>query len=133
MPQNESGERRQHPRRAFSGSVRISTIDPEIDVTTGRSFFRTAHEACLDVSRGGVRLVSNEPFLTGHRLLLELALPDGETVDAVGRVAWSRIEAGPDQRRSVGLGIEFVGGDGRGMARLEALLHRAGEASGMPS
>lgn len=133
MRQHERGERRRHPRRAFSSSVRISTIDPEIDLATGRYFFRTAHEACLDVSRGGVHLVSDEPFLIGHRLLVELALPDGETIDAVGRVAWSRIEAGPDQRRSVGLGIQFVGGDGAGMARLEALLYGGSESRAMPS
>lgn len=122
MSQREMSERRRYPRRVFAGRARISTIDPEIDRATGRVFFRTAHETCADVSRGGLRLVDAEPFLNGHRLLVELTLPDGHTVDAVGRVAWSRIEVGPDRRRSLGLGIAFVGGDGTGMARLETLL-----------
>ncbi len=126
VAQGECSERRRYPRREFSGSVRISTIDPEIDSVTGRPFFRTAQEACLDVSRGGLRLHSDEELVPGRRLLLEVDLPGGSSLEAIGRVAWSRVETDHHNRRWVGLGVEFIGRNRSQVARLESFLNGGG-------
>jgi hypothetical protein len=132
VAQGDWSERRRYPRHAFSGSVRISTIDPEVDAATGRAFFRTAQQACLDVSRGGMRLHSDEPLQPGRRLLLELDLPGGGSLEAIGRVAWSRVETDRNNQRWVGLGVEFVGRNHAQAARLESLLHGAGSPGETP-
>ena len=41
----------------------------------------------------------------------ELLLPDGSSVEAVGRVAWSkRLMRAEERRRFAGVGVEFLGG-----------------------
>ena len=77
---------------------------------TGRPFFWMSDEFCRDVSRGGAFVITHEPVSPGRRLLLEFELPSGKMVQAVGRVAWSRVRlATEDDDVHAGIGVE-VGG-----------------------
>lgn len=109
MPEDYTGTRR-HRRVPMSLSARISTIDPERDPWTGRPFFRATLETCANVSRGGAFIATGEPLAPGRRILVELSLPDGKPLEAIGRVAWSRrvVTPGPD-RGVAGIGVEFLG------------------------
>jgi Tfp pilus assembly protein PilZ len=121
MPQDSSRERRRHQRIAVDASVRLSTIDPEIDPHTGRPFFRAFEESCANLSRGGLSIHTEEALSPGRRVLIEVAVPEGRPVfEAVARIAWAgSFEDDPGRR---GLGLEFVGGPPRPVDRFEQLL-----------
>ena len=103
--------RRRHRRIETNVSVRISTIEPERDRWTGRPFFRASQETCANVSRGGAFVETNEPLDPGRRLLVEVRLPGGEPMEAIGRVAWTKRIMTPHARDGAsGIGIEFIGG-----------------------
>ena len=103
--------RRRHRRVETTLPVRISTIEPERDRWTGRPFFRASHETCANVSRGGLFLRSCEPLDPGRRLLVELRLPGGQPVEAIGRVAWSKQVLSPTTLHfEAEMGVEFIGG-----------------------
>ncbi|HVP31022.1 MAG TPA: PilZ domain-containing protein [Myxococcota bacterium] len=123
MPTDES-ERRRHPRIPVRLPVRVSTIDPETDPWTGRPFFRASREWCENVSRGGIRLLTHEPYAPGRRVLLEMQLPDGTAVEAMGRVRWAtRVIAGGSQSDDdAGIGVEFLGASPRELEALERFL-----------
>ncbi len=120
MSEASSYERRRHPRVSASIDVRISTIEPERDPWTGRPFFRASQERCANVSRGGAFVRTGEEFTPGRRLLVEMQLPDGTPLEAIGRVAWTkRVIGGEEDEEGVGVGVEFIGGSPEQLARLE--------------
>ena len=94
--------RRRHDRVAAEFAVRISTIEPERDHWTGRSFFRASLETCANVSRGGAFVPTADPLPPGCRLLVEISLPNGREIEAIGRVAWSKRVLAPRDRDSHG-------------------------------
>jgi Tfp pilus assembly protein PilZ len=106
--------------------VRISTIEPDQDPRTGRTYFRASQERCANVSRGGVFVHTHELLDPGRRVLVELSLPGGAQVEAIGRVAWTQYAMrstssdGPD----CGVGIEFLGGAAEQLRALEEFLRR---------
>jgi hypothetical protein len=118
-----SVHRRRHSRVQLRLAVKLSTIDPEIDPATGRPFFRSSDEICANVSRGGALLLTADPVAPGRRVLLEIALPSGDPVEAVGRVAWTRLmmQSGAKPAEA-GLGVEFIGGEPDQLTRLERYL-----------
>ena len=123
MSEASSYERRRHPRVAANLDVRISTIEPERDPWTGRPFFRASQETCANVSRGGAFVRTGEELTPGRRLLVELKLPDGAPLEAIGRVAWTkRVIGGPPGEDSVGVGVEFIGGSPEELERLELFI-----------
>lgn len=106
--------------------VRISTIDPETDPWTGKPYFRSSDETCANVSRGGAFVLTTETVAPGRRVLLELSMPNGESVQALGRVAWSRSSLAPAGRAErSGFGVEFLGGSAEELAALESFLERS--------
>jgi len=113
---HETNQRRE-PRVPLHAPVRISTIDPELDPGTGRPFFRSSREFCSNVSRTGLFIHTAEPLEPGRRLLVELTLPGGDDVDAVGRVAWVKRSLAPGEER--GVGIELLGAGDDELARLQ--------------
>ena len=117
------------PRLSVRMRVKISTIDPEIDPWTGKTFFRTSEETCGNVSRGGAFVLTDEIVAPGRRLLLELEVPGGESVQTIGRVAWSRtsLSAGEPagSANGAGIGVEFLGGPRDQRLRLERFLARS--------
>ncbi len=117
--------RRRHKRVEAMLPVRISTIEPERDPWTGRPFFRASQETCANVSRGGAFVRTAEPLTPGRRLLVEIELPDGRPLEAIGRVAWTRRVLAPLERDSeAGIGIEFLGGPSEQFSVLEDLIEK---------
>lgn len=116
----EESSRRNHERIPACLPVRISTIDPETDPWTGKPFFRSSREWSINVSRGGLFVRTQEPILPGQRVLLELSLPGGRTIEAVGRVAWARrvMRVGTEED-DAGVGLQFVGTTAEEMDTLE--------------
>jgi uncharacterized protein (TIGR02266 family) len=120
----DSSERRRHRRVCTRMPVRISTIEPERDRWTGRPFFRATRETCANLSRGGLFVRTQEPLSPGRRILIEMALPNGRPVEAIGRVAWSKRVVGRGETEpESGIGVEFLGGSPDQFADLEAYLH----------
>jgi Tfp pilus assembly protein PilZ len=118
-------DRRRHRRVAATMPVRISTIEPERDPWTGRPFFRASQETCANVSRGGAYVQTVEPLAPGRRILLEITLPDGQPVEAIGRIAWSKRVLTPRERDvQAGIGIEFLGGAAEQFSALEDYIDK---------
>jgi Tfp pilus assembly protein PilZ len=112
--------RRRHRRVATDIAVRISTIEPERDPWTGRPFFRASQEICHNVSRGGAFVKTTEPLDPGRRLLVEVHLPSGAPLEAIGRVAWTKRIMTPHTREAEsGIGIEFIGAASEQFSALE--------------
>jgi Tfp pilus assembly protein PilZ len=121
--------RRRHRRVTASMPVRISTIEPERDPWTGRPFFRASQETCANVSRGGAYVQTAEPLSPGRRILLEITLPDGRPVEAIGRIAWSKRVLTPRERDvQAGIGVEFLGGAAEHFSALESFIDQQIEA-----
>jgi len=116
--------RRRHRRITTEIEVRISTIEPERDHWTGRPFFRASQEICANVSRGGAFVKTAEPLDPGRRLLVEVHLPSGRPLEAIGRVAWTKRVMTPRTRDAEsGIGIEFIGGASEQFAALENYIN----------
>ncbi len=124
---DDSGRRR-HERVHAQLPVRIATIDAETDRWTGRPFFRNCREWSGNVSAGGLFVRTSEPIHPGRRVLVEVSLPGGESIEAVGRVAWTRTALRGDDPEA-GIGLQFVGAAADSLARLERFL-RARQRSG---
>lgn len=121
--------RRRHPRIQASLPVRISTIEPERDPWTGRPFFRASQETCANVSRGGAFVQTSEPLSPGRRILVELKLPNGAPLEAIGRVAWTKRVVTPHERNhDAGVGIEFLGGVAEHFCALQEFIDGQSEA-----
>ena len=115
-----SVNRRRHRRVATDIACRISTIEPERDPWTGRPFFRASQEICHNVSRGGAFVKTTEPLDPGRRLLVEVHLPGGAPLEAIGRVAWTKRVMMPHARDAEsGIGIEFIGAASEQFSALE--------------
>ncbi len=114
---------RRHERVRADIPVRISTIEPDLDPLTGRPYFRASQERCANLSRGGAFIRTDELLDCGRRVLVELSLPDGRQVEAIGRVAWSQHAlADPRSELGCGVGIEFLGGAAEQFSVLEAFV-----------
>jgi Tfp pilus assembly protein PilZ len=125
MPETISSQLKRRYERIASGiAVRISSIEPERDPWTGRPFFRSLQETCENVSRGGVFVKTAEPFDPGRRLLVEIKLPTGQPLEAIGRVAWVKRAVSANPRENVsGVGIEFLGAASEHFEALEAYIN----------
>jgi hypothetical protein len=67
----------------------------------------TAKHPVLNLSLVGVRIYSDERLDVGERLDLEFFLPEGTTVEAMGRVVWIK-EMSPGEEALYDVGLEFV-------------------------
>ncbi|HEX5656483.1 MAG TPA: PilZ domain-containing protein [Polyangiales bacterium] len=84
-------------------------------------FYRPARllgprQVAQDVSRGGIRVYTDDALAIGTRLEIELFLPEGDSLTVDVRVAWVRELTGQDARFEAGL--EFLAMD---EARTEAV------------
>lgn len=119
---------RRHRRIPTSIPVRISTIESLRDPWTGRAYFRASQETCANLSRGGVFVRTTELLDPGRRVLLELQLPNGSQVEAVGRVAWTKRSLASGDQPDTGVGVEFLGGASDQLAALDEYLRHAASA-----
>lgn len=93
--------------------IRISTIDPEKDPETGKLYFFTAEEYSANISRSGAFVTTPEPIDPGRRVLVEIDIPSGSSIQITGRVVWKRLASGASDTSAFkrpGIGIEFTGG-----------------------
>jgi Tfp pilus assembly protein PilZ len=113
------------PRKTATVAVRISTVDPETDPSTGKLFFRSAEETTANLSRGGAYVRSWEPLEAGRRLVVDVQLPDARRLQLVARVAWTQRQlrsSRPGELDSTGYGVEFGDASRSELARLECYL-----------
>jgi hypothetical protein len=123
MGQETNNPERRHRRVPASIPVKISTIEPERDPWTGRRYFRASQETCANVSRGGAFVRTVELLDPGRRVLLEMELPDGGHVEAIGRVAWTKRSPSADSAElGTGVGVEFLGTESDELAALDDYL-----------
>jgi uncharacterized protein (TIGR02266 family) len=117
--------RRRHQRVRANIPARISTIEPDLDPLTGRTYFRASQERCANVSRGGVFIQTEELLYPGRRVLVELSLPGGTLIEAIGRVAWTQHALKPPPSDpNCGVGIEFLGGATEQLRALDEFVER---------
>jgi uncharacterized protein (TIGR02266 family) len=120
--------RRRHVRIAVHVPVRVSTIDAETDPRTGRPFFRASREYCANLSRGGAFIRTRDPLSPGHRVLVEIHMPEGDPIETIGRVAWAKTVLGPGREpHESGVGVEFLGGSDDALVALERWLGAVGD------
>jgi hypothetical protein len=75
-----------------------------------------------DISRGGMRVLTDDDLTIGTRLTIEIFLPSDESIRVDVRVAWIRELVGEDARFEAGL--EFLAADPFRRAQLEECLDR---------
>ena len=125
MAGKSDDQNRRHPRIEAEIPVRVSTIDADRDPWTGRPYFRSSQETCANLSRGGVFVRTGELLEPGRRVLIEISLPNGAQVEAIGRVAWTKrtlARGGPHV--DTGVGIEFLGGASSQLSAIEDFVAR---------
>lgn len=114
---------RRFERVELRARVQLTSIDPERDPETGVPTLWESDELCETLSVGGAFIRTADPPAKGRRILLQIHLPSGESVETTGRVAWTRVPLGG--ARESGVGIEFVPTDGETRGTLERFLSQA--------
>jgi PilZ domain len=61
-----------------------------------------------DVSRGGIRVNTDDPLAIGTRLEIELLLPEGDSLAVDVRVAWIQELSGEAREARYEAGLEFL-------------------------
>jgi hypothetical protein len=125
MNENDSRSRR-FERVDLRARVRLTSLDPERDPQTGVPTLWESDELCETLSLGGAFIRSDDPPAKGRRVLLHIHLPSGESVETVGRVAWTRVPL--RGAREPGVGVEFVAPDTQAQGALARFLERARSA-----
>ena len=75
------------------------------------------------MSRGGAFVLTSEPLAPGRRILIELQLPTGAPLEAIGRVAWTRRIMSPNENETeAGIGVEFLGAAPEQFSQLEQFI-----------
>ncbi len=129
---DEQSRQRRHRRVPVEVPVRLSTIDPETDRRTGRPYFRASRVLSGNLSRGGAFIRTRDSIAPGRRVLVEMRLPDGRELEAVGRVAWARRVLTPEgTSEDSGVGVEFVGAAGDQLRQLEHFVEHQTEAGAL--
>jgi hypothetical protein len=118
---------RRHARFPLEAQIRVTSIDAERDPETGRTWFHESSELCTSLSVGGAFIRTLDPPAPGRRLLLQIHLPGGESVEAVGRVAWRKRVIGEPAAApgDAGAGVEFVASSLDAQSALARYLARA--------
>jgi Tfp pilus assembly protein PilZ len=99
-------ESRRYPRRRVELTARLACLDPDRDERTGGSVYRMMTVRTVDVSDGGMAVQAEEGFGSGRRVVVELDLPDGRTVEVSGRIVWLELPTN-GLRSDARMGIEF--------------------------
>jgi hypothetical protein len=108
-----------------SVGVRVSTIDPEVDPSSGKLFFRSAEETTANLSHSGAFVSSMEPLAAGRRVLVEFDLPRWGRLQLVARVVWTQRELRAERPSALdapGFGVEFTGATRAELARIDRYL-----------
>jgi hypothetical protein len=85
-------EARLHPRRSLGRIASISTLDASRD-RTGSAYFVVVEGRTLDVGDGGLGLEVEDSLREGSRVLVDVELGEGRTLECRARVVWSAADA----------------------------------------
>jgi Tfp pilus assembly protein PilZ len=122
------GNKKQSKRVNVRVPIRISTIDPEKDPETGRLYFYTSEEYSANISRSGAFVNTPEPIDPGRRVLVEIDIPNGSSIQTVGQVVWKQVAPSTSETtgiRKPGVGIKFTGGRPELMNELDRYISKA--------
>lgn len=91
-------------------------------------FYRTprilvAKRQVSNLSLGGVRIYCDERLDVGKQLGLEFFLPDGTTVETIGKVVWIK-EMPPEAEAIFDVGMEFIELSEDAIEKLKEVLKR---------
>jgi hypothetical protein len=101
-------ERRQYPR--IRAPILWRPVGPLTSITP-----------LIDISLGGLRVYSDEPYPTGEPMEIEVFLRDRRTVTALVEVAWCR-ELPEDSHAPYDIGLQFVDLSPEGFELLSTVL-----------
>jgi hypothetical protein len=94
-------QQRAHARVPARLEVRVSTLDAH--EAFGERYFIVASAMTLDVADGGLGLISDSSLPRGRRVVVELDVHAGLTIERKGSVAWCYVDRLGQHR----LGIRF--------------------------
>lgn len=117
------GRNRRFERVDLRARVQLTSLEPARDPESGVPTVWEAEELCETLSVGGAFIRSADPPAKGQRLLLQIHLPGGESVETLGRVAWTRVPL--RGARGAGVGVEFVAPSGAATGALVRFLTHA--------
>jgi len=116
------GRSRRFERVDLRARVQVTSLEPARDPESGVPTLWDSHELCETLSVGGAFIRTVDPPAKGQRLLLQIHLPSGESVETLGRVAWTRVPLRGARDAGVGVGVEFVAPSGATTGALERFL-----------
>lgn len=96
---------RRHARTRIALPARVASVDPDRNPRTGASVFRIFDALTLDISDGGLALSSLEDLGSGRRVLVELELPDGRSIELAGRIVWLEPQREPGLPARMGVAL----------------------------
>ncbi len=96
---------RRHLRTRIAIPARVATVDPDRDPRTGAAVFRIFDALTLDISDGGLSLSALEDLGSSRRVLVELELSDGHSVELAGRIVWLEPQKEPGLPARMGVAL----------------------------
>ena len=78
----------------------------------------------VDLGLGGVRVYSDDPMQPGHRLEVELQLPDASTLTLLSEVVWLQ-ELPEEAPASFDIGLQFLDLTPEDVEALESVMARS--------
>lgn len=78
----------------------------------------------IDLGLGGVRVYSDDPMEPGHRLEVELQLPDASTLTLLSEVVWLQ-ELPAEAPASFDIGLQFLDLTPEDVEALESVMARS--------
>ena len=102
---------RRHARTRVALHARVASVDPDRNPRTGTAAFRIFEARTVDVSDGGFAISAFEDLGSGRRVLVELTLANGNSIELVGRIVWlePRKQPGLPARMGVALTQQSLG------------------------
>lgn len=126
--QENYASRQQHRRLNVRVPIRISSIDPETDPDSGKPFFVMSEEVSSNISGGGVCVACSDAMTPGRRVLVEIDIPTGETVQSIAQVVWKRpgiVGSTTTPGERPGFGLRFDASGTIALAPLDRFISRA--------
>jgi Tfp pilus assembly protein PilZ len=100
-----SSDARRHARLHIALPARVASLDPDRNPRTGTPAFRIFDALTTDISDGGLALSALDDLGSGRRVLVELELPDGSSVELVGRIVWLEPQKEPGLPARMGIAL----------------------------
>jgi len=100
-----SSDARRYPRTRIALPVRVASVDPDRNPRTGAAHFRTFRAETVDISDGGLSLRALEDLGSGRRVLVEIELQGGQSIELAGRIVWLEPKKQPGLLSRMGVAL----------------------------